>query len=58
MKRDEWVKLLRAEIEKRIREYEAMPSVVKGNGFARLAVADSIAELAAENAHLLGVIEP
>lgn len=51
--RDEWVRQLRAEVVKRIKEYEEMPAVMKGNGFARLALADSIAEIAAENAHLL-----
>lgn len=50
MNREEWVKALRTEIVKRIREYEQMPPFVKSNGFALLACADSIAEIAAENA--------
>jgi hypothetical protein len=57
MTRDEWVKAFRAEVDKRIREYEAMPDVIKANGFARLACADSIAEIAAENAKLLETAE-
>lgn len=56
MNRDEWVKALRAEIVKRIEEYEGMSPFIKANGFARLALADSIAEMAATNASLL--IEP
>lgn len=53
MTRDEWVKAMREVIDQRIREYEAMPDFVKANGFARLCVADSIAELAAQNASAL-----
>lgn len=53
MTRDEWVKAMRAEIVKRIENYESYPPFMKANGFARLALADSIAELAAENMHHL-----
>lgn len=53
MTRAEWVKAFRAEVEKRIREYEQMPEAVKANGFARLAIADSIAEVAVQNVKLL-----
>jgi hypothetical protein len=40
MTRDKWVKAMREKNR-------------QANGFARLALADSIAELAAENAHVL-----
>lgn len=53
MIRAEWVRDMRAEIDKRIKQYEGLPPALKANGFARLALADSIAELAAENAHEL-----
>ena len=53
MTHDEWVNAIREEIAKRIKEYDATPSFLKQNGFARLVLSDSIAELAAANAHLL-----
>lgn len=50
---NDWVCKLREEILKRLREYEEMPAMLRNQGFARFALADSIAEFAAENAHLL-----
>ena len=40
----------RADVAKRIVEYDHLPNVVKTNGFAALALADSITELAIANA--------